>query len=426
MEVIMVVVALALAGAVASLLMWLKIRRVARDLQRQKAGLEALVAQRTDALRRALTAADADRLRLADEVQAKSELLRAIGRELRTPLTTVLGFSQWMQKNPNADPLTHRQSEALRQIEGAGEVLWALVEEADDIAATHEALTVFASQRVDMRLALRQACDGLEPQARQAGVTLACPPPAAGLIVTADAARVRHILRRLLLDAIHQTPRGGAVRMRLERTDAVVATTILGAFAGADGAAAPSCSPPSPLGVAAASRLAEHMGGALASLPAEDAPGLTLSLPAAGAAPAVRRDGGVVLYIEDNLANIALMRQVATGLGLTLYSATTGPEGLDLARSLSPDVILLDIGLPGMDGYAVKARLDADPVARRLPVLALTAAASPADIRRGLAAGFDAYLTKPLDLLALATALHQALSQTEPLLQAARQAAGRS
>jgi len=416
MEVIMLVVALALAGAVASILMWLKIRRVAQGLHRQTTRLETLVAERTGALRRALTAADADRLRLAEEVRAKSELLHAIGRELRTPLTTVLGFSQWLQTNPDADPLTHRQAEALRQIEAAGGVLWALVEEADDIAAAHEALSLFASQRVDMRLALRQACDGLEPQARQAGVALVCPPPAAGLVVVADPARVRHVLRRLLLDAIRHTPQGGAVRMGLDRIGDAVVTTIHDRGVPQDVQAGgetsePAGALPRPLGVAAARRLAEHMGGALSATADQDGAGFRLSLPAAGAASSARRDGVVLLYVEDNLANIALMRQVALGLGLTLYSATTGPEGLDLARALRPDVILLDIGLPGMDGYEVKARLDADPATRRLPVLALTAAASPADLRKGQAAGFDAYLTKPLDLLALATALNAALCE---------------
>lgn len=120
-----------------------------------------------------------------------------------------------------------------------------------------------------------------------------------------------------------------------------------------------------------------------------------------------------MLYIEDNPANIALMRQAARGLGLTLHAATTGPEGLDLARALRPDVILLDIGLPDMDGYEVKARLDVDPLTRHVPVLALTAAVSAPDRARGRAAGFDAWLAKPLDLAALAAALNTALGGPE-------------
>ena len=130
MDIVLLVLALALTGAAAGIWMWLRTRRIAAGLHRRNAGLERQVAERTAALRRALSAADADSRRLAEDNRAKTELLRAIGRELRTPLTTVMGFSQWLQTNPHADPLTHRQSEALRQIEAAGGVLWALVEEA--------------------------------------------------------------------------------------------------------------------------------------------------------------------------------------------------------------------------------------------------------------------------------------------------------
>ncbi|WP_313453844.1 response regulator [Brevundimonas sp.] len=407
MDIVLLVLALALTGAAAGIWMWLRTRRIAAGLHRRNAGLERQVAERTAALRRALSAADADSRRLAEDNRAKTELLRAIGRELRTPLTTVMGFSQWLQANPDADPLTHRQSEALRQIEAAGGVLWALVEEADDVIAAHEAVCMLSAQRVDMRLALRQVCDGLEPQARAAGVVLACPPPTSGLGVVGDPARVRHILRRLMLNAIRHTPAGGTVRLELERIDDRVVTTVFDPDCALDD---PVDRLACPLGVTTARQLAERMGGAIATaIGAEGEAIFALSLPAAGAAPVEGRQGAVVLYIEDNLANIALLRQVAGGLGLTLYSATSGPEGLDLARSLRPDLVLLDIGLPGMDGYEVKTHLGLDPATCGIPVLALTAAASPSDIRKGRAAGFDAYLTKPLDLPALATALNSAL-----------------
>lgn len=407
MDIVLLVVALALTGAAAGIWMWLRTRRIAADLHRRNTGLEREVAEQTAALRRALSAVDADSRRLVEDNRAKDELLRAIGRELRTPLTTVMGFCQWLQANPDADPLTHRQAEALRQIEAAGGVLWALVEEADDVVAAHEAVCRLSVQRIDMRLALRQACDGLEPQARAAGVVLACPPPASGLGVTGDAAQVRHILRRLMLNAIRHTSAGGTVRLALDRIDDRVVTTIVD----------PDCATDDPvdrlarsLGVATAKLLAERLGGEITtSVGADGEAVFTLSLPAAGAAPVERRQGAVILYIEDNLANIALLRQVAAGLGLTLYSATSGPEGLELARSLRPDLVLLDIGLPGMDGYEVRAHLGLDPVTRDIPVMALTAAASPCDIRKGQAAGFDAYLTKPLDLPALTTALDNAL-----------------
>ena len=170
------------------------------------------------------------------------------------------------------------------------------------------------------------------------------------------------------------------------------------------------------LGVASAQRLAERMGGTLA-MQHDPSGGAVFSLnvpaaPSPGVTPVVALSKpAVALYIEDNAANIALMRQVARGLGLTLHAATTGAEGLDLARALGPDVILLDIGLPDMDGYEVKAQLDVDPLTRHVPVLALTAAASPRDSARGRAAGFDAWLAKPLDLAAFGAALNDVLDE---------------
>ncbi|MNT13902.1 Polar-differentiation response regulator DivK [compost metagenome] len=105
------------------------------------------------------------------------------------------------------------------------------------------------------------------------------------------------------------------------------------------------------------------------------------------------------------------MRHVITALGgMRLHVAETGPEGLALARDLRPDVVILDINLPGMDGFEVKARLAEDPLTRGLPVLALSASAAFADIRRGREAGFVEYLTKPLQIPALAQALSRALT----------------
>ena len=105
------------------------------------------------------------------------------------------------------------------------------------------------------------------------------------------------------------------------------------------------------------------------------------------------------------------MRHVIAALGpIQLHVAENGHEGLALARDLRPDVILLDINLPGLSGFELKSRLDADPLTRGLPVLALSASAMPGDIKRGREAGFRDYLTKPLDIPALAAALNRALA----------------
>lgn len=138
-------------------------------------------------------------------------------------------------------------------------------------------------------------------------------------------------------------------------------------------------------------------------------------------APTTRLPAATLLYVNDDPIAVALMRQVVTALGpLQLHAAETGHEGLTLARDLRPDVILLDVDLPGLSGFALKAHLDADPLTRGLPVLALSASVLLADIERARPAGFRDFLTKPLNIPALAEALGRALG---PDATTAREAA---
>lgn len=425
MDIVLLVLSLALAGTCAGVWLWLSAQASVARLTQRNDQIERQMAQRTDALRAALDAAETEVRRLGLEAGVKGEVIQALARELRTPLTTVMGFTQLLQANVDAERLTPRQAQGLRQIEAAAAVLLALIEEADGFVASGQPATAGAAQRVDLRLALRQVCDGLDPQARAAGVTLACPPAASGLGVRVDPGQMRALLRRLVENGLRHARPGQTVEMTLTRQDQRVSLSLHDPgpaarldradrlFEPLDGVDARGGTT---LGVGASQRLAERMGGVLSA--AADAWGatvFTLTLPAAtglvsGPGPGLGLGQAVVLYVEDNPANVALMRQAAGGLGLTLHAAATGAEGLELAQALRPDVVLLDIGLPDMDGYAVKARLDADPATRDVPVIALTAATSPRDIRRGRAAGFDAYLTKPLDLTALGAALNDVLT----------------
>jgi hypothetical protein len=121
---------------------------------------------------------------------------------------------------------------------------------------------------------------------------------------------------------------------------------------------------------------------------------------------------GTVLYIEDNPVNVLLMdAMLAQQTRLRLISAELPEAGLQLARDEQPDLVLLDIQLPGMDGYEVLRRLRADAGTRGIPVIAVSANAMTADIERGLAAGFDDYLTKPIDQRVLMAALRRVLQR---------------
>ena len=103
-----------------------------------------------------------------------------------------------------------------------------------------------------------------------------------------------------------------------------------------------------------------------------------------------------ILYIEDNFHNRRIARKILQSRGYVMVEAEDGPTGLEMVRTLKPRVVLLDIGLPGMDGLEVVAQIKADGDLQRIPVIALTASAMRGDRERFLAAGCDDYLSKPV------------------------------
>jgi len=121
-----------------------------------------------------------------------------------------------------------------------------------------------------------------------------------------------------------------------------------------------------------------------------------------------------ILYVEDNAANLRLAQQmIARFTRCRLYTATTAEEGLEVAREQKPDLILMDIGLPGMDGFQALELLQADPSTANIPVVAVTAHAMPELQQRGAEAGFAAYVTKPIDVNMLINTI-EAVSLSAP------------
>jgi two-component system, cell cycle response regulator DivK len=121
----------------------------------------------------------------------------------------------------------------------------------------------------------------------------------------------------------------------------------------------------------------------------------------------------VILIVEDNPRNLKLARDVLDHNGYHVLEATTAEDGLVLARERHPQLVLMDVGLPGMDGVEALVRLRADPATAGIPVAALTAFAMKDDRERFLAAGFDAYLEKPLDVRAFPREVERLLARTE-------------
>ena len=111
--------------------------------------------------------------------------------------------------------------------------------------------------------------------------------------------------------------------------------------------------------------------------------------------------GELILIVEDNEKNMKLFRDILGATGYRTLEAASGERAVELARSHGPDLVLMDIQLPGIDGVEALARLRADDRTARVPVLALTAQAMEGDHERVLAAGFDAYVSKPVDIAEL-------------------------
>ncbi|MGH7026563.1 hybrid sensor histidine kinase/response regulator [Brevundimonas sp.] len=434
MELVLVVVALALSGCWAGLRLAVKAKRETATLRRLNGALEARAEQRARDLQTALAVAEAQAAQVEAAHRAKTDFLASMSHELRTPLNAVIGFSDLMRMNEAQEPLTHRQHQAVEQIRTAGARLLTLVDEVLNLADIEGGRLATAVERVDPLLVARQVCESLRPMAKAARVELREPPRVSGLAALADREGLRQVLTALIANAVKYNRRGGAVLIEARQSVEGVSLSVLDTGPGLPpermgdlfepfnrlGREA-SDVPGAGVGLAVARRLIQAMGGRLEAESREgEGAVFTVHLPVAVAqpravvassVPAMSLPEATLLYVEDNPSNIALMRHVVLALGrIQLHVAETGPEGLTLARDLRPDVVILDINLPGMNGFEVKARLDEEPLTRGLPVLALSASATPADIRRGREAGFLEYLTKPLQIPALAEALSRALT----------------
>ncbi|WP_312781324.1 ATP-binding protein [Brevundimonas sp.] len=434
MELVLVVVALAMSGCWAGLRLAVRAKGEAAALRRLNATLETRAELRAQELRSALAAAEGQAAQVEAAHRAKAEFLASMSHELRTPLNAVIGFSDLMRMNEALEPLTHRQHQALEQIRAAGGRLLTLVDEVLNLADIEGGRLALSVERVDPLLIARQVCEALGPMAEAAGIALCAPPPVSGLAALADRERLRQVLTALIANAVKYNRPGGAVLIEARQSGEGVSLNVSDTGPGLpvhrmEGLFQPfnrlgreaSEVAGAGLGLAVARRLIEAMGG---ELNAESREGegavFTVRLPVATGtpravtasfAPTMTLPEATLLYVEDNPSNIALMRHVITALGgMSLHVAETGPQGLALARDLRPDVVILDINLPGMNGFELKARMAEDPLTRCLPVLALSASATPADMRRGREAGFVEYLTKPLHIPALAAALSRALS----------------
>ena len=357
---------------------------------------------------------------------AKSDFLSAMSHELRTPLNAILGFAQLMETG--APPPTPGQKDSIGQILQAGWYLLALINEVLDLAVIESGKLSLSPEPMSLAELLSDCQAMIEPQAQLNGIQVHFPALQGPWMVKADRTRVKQVLVNLLSNAIKYNRDGGQVDLRCSAVatgriricvqdtgEGLAAEKLaqlfqpfnrLGQEAGAQEGTG--------IGLVVSKRLVELMGGTIGvesqvgvgslfwfELDAADelhsAIGPVEPLPKA-LAPAL---AGTALYtllcVEDNPANLTLVeRLIARRPDVQMLSARDGRLGVEMARAHRPDLILMDINLPGISGFTAMRILAENPSTAHIPVVALSANAMPRDIEMGLEAGFFRYLTKPI------------------------------
>ncbi len=379
----------------------------------------------------------AERTAAADRAnQAKSEFLSRMSHELRTPLNSILGFGQVLE----LDELPAKQRDCVEHILTSGRHLLGLINEVLEISRIEAGHLRLSLEPVRVAETLRSAMDLVRPLATPRGIQLRAELPDEQRHVLGDRQRLQQVLLNLLANAVKYNRDNGLVTVTcvdvppvslqivvtdtgpgIRPEDLARLFTPFERF-GAEGGGVEG----SGLGLALSKHLVDAMNGTLEAasevgvgsrfalaLPLVEAPAVEVMPPDSPGLPAWSR-GGVVLYIEDNLSNYRLVERVLELIpGTTLLSAIQGRLGLELAREHRPDVILLDLHLPDVPGEEVLRRLLAEPRTRQIPVIILSADATPGQIERLLAAGARAFLTKPIDVRRFLAVLGEQMG-TEP------------
>jgi len=370
---------------------------------------------------------------------AKSDFLSSMSHELRSPLNAILGFAQLLAID--AATITPAQKASIDQILHAGWYLLELINGILDLAQIESGKLSLSLEQVSLPEVMVECQAMIEPQCQTRGISMSFCRFDLPCFVHADRTRLKQVIINLLSNALKYNRAGGSVIVECttnipERVRISVGDTgaglppdklarlfepfnRLGQETGTEEG--------NGIGLVVSRRLVELMGGAIGvestvgegsvfwiELNAAVAPYVDVKESRSTAArqpqmlPAARLR--TLLYVEDNPANLTLVEQlVARCSDMRLLSARNGTLGIQIARDSLPDVILMDINLPGLSGLDALRILRDDPVTAHIPVVALSANAMPHDIKRGLEAGFFRYLTKPINVHEFMDTLNVAL-----------------
>jgi PAS domain S-box-containing protein len=365
----------------------------------------------------------------AERVEAerrKDEFLAMLAHELRNPLSAIRGAAQLFGRLQTEEELEWAKDVVLRQVQN----LARLIEDLLDVSRISRGKIVLRKQPVDLAPVVASAVESVRPLIEERKHELNLSLMSGALRVDADPLRLEQVLVNLLNNAAKYTDAGGRISLsaRQEGNDLVITVRdngvgitpellprVFDLFTQGDRTMARSEGGLG-IGLTLVQKIAEMHGGGVTAT--SDGPGkgseFTLRLPAlredaprksAGveSLPRVAREGVRVLVVDDNVDGAAGLAKLLKLLGHDVRVAHDGHAAVEAARDFRPEVVLLDIGLPGMDGYEVAGRLRAEECCKDALIIAVSGYGQPDDIRRSKEAGFDQHLVKPVNFEELMT-----------------------
>lgn len=369
--------------------------------------------------------------------KTKSDFLSNMSHELRTPLNAILGFSQLLQ----AGDISPDTREDVDHIHMAGKHLLTLINEVLDLAKIESGKVEIQMDIIDVDHLIRDNLELIKPFASSNNIELVYLPAKEALTVKSDRNRLDQVLLNLISNAIKYNRALGKVsihperrddkRVRINITDTGIGLTpedLLQLFTPFT-RLGPKHIEGTGIGLTLTKRLVELMNGELGvdseagvgstfwiefaetQASAEDQADMAQAQPCVADRVATRPSKATILCIEDNAINMLFMQKVLRKIPQAqLLTAAEPHSGLQLARAHHPDLILLDINLPEISGYEVLRQLRADPETRDIMVVAISANAMPGDLEKGKIAGFDDYLTKPININELLATVNRHLA----------------
>jgi len=377
--------------------------------------------------------------------QAKSEFLSSMSHELRTPMNAIIGFGQMLQLNAK-EPLSESQNNCVNHIMKGSSHLLNLINEILDLAKIEAGKVDISTEAVSPSMVIDECMPLVLSLAESRGIKLKFPEPTQVFPkIWADHTRLKQVLLNLISNAVKYNKDQGTVTLTIEEiTGGKLRFSIADTGHGIPEGKREDLFEPfnrldadhsniegTGIGLVITRNLVELMDGTL-DLESEVGKGSTfwVDMPLYKAPEDIAEETveekmeqsglpevhGKLLYVEDNPDNLKLMEMIVGKVGgLSMISAHTGELGVELARKKKPDVILLDINLPGINGFETIEQLRSNDTTKNIPVLALSAAATKRDIEKGEKAGFACYLTKPIIVPEVLEALRSVLNENKTL-----------